>query len=145
MMRVGRKNSIAHGWMAQSYFTARRRKVLYCRIGIEGVSLASSQPLRPSTAAPTSSERRIQAKITPFLWFDGNAKEAINFYTAIFRHSRVSHLMRDGKAGPGGAGAVMPITFELEGQEFIALSGGADVHVFCGDLVFRQVRDAERG
>ncbi|MFJ2989531.1 VOC family protein [Collimonas sp. NPDC087041] len=63
-------------------------------------------------------------KITPFLWFDGKAEEAMNFYTAIFKKSKVGNVMRYGDAGPGPKGAVMSATFELEGQEFIALNGG---------------------
>src|ERR1700745_3201589 len=63
-------------------------------------------------------------KITPFLWFDNNAEEAINFYTSIFKHSRIGSLTRYGDAGPGPKGSVMSATFQLDGQEFIALNGG---------------------
>ncbi len=63
-------------------------------------------------------------KITPFLWFDGKAEEAMNFYTSIFRNSKVRDVMRYGDAGPGPKGSVMSATFEIEGQEFIALNGG---------------------
>jgi predicted 3-demethylubiquinone-9 3-methyltransferase (glyoxalase superfamily) len=63
-------------------------------------------------------------KITPFLWFDGKAEEAMNFYTSIFRNAKVRDVMRYGDAGPGPKGSVMSATFELEGQEFIALNGG---------------------
>ena len=63
-------------------------------------------------------------KIAPFLWFDGKAEEAMNFYTAIFKNSKVSNVSRCGDAGPGPKGTVMSATFELEGQEFIALNGG---------------------
>ena len=63
-------------------------------------------------------------KITPFLWFDGKAEEAMNFYTSIFKHARVGDVTRYGDAGPGPKGSVMSATFELEGQEFIALNGG---------------------
>ena len=63
-------------------------------------------------------------KITPFLWFDGKAVEAMNFYTGVFRNSRVTNVMRHGETGPGPKGSVMSVTFELEGQEFIALNGG---------------------
>jgi predicted 3-demethylubiquinone-9 3-methyltransferase (glyoxalase superfamily) len=63
-------------------------------------------------------------KITPFLWFDGKAEEAMNFYTSIFKNSKVLNIMRYGEAGPGAKGTVMSITFQLEGQEFIALNGG---------------------
>jgi predicted 3-demethylubiquinone-9 3-methyltransferase (glyoxalase superfamily) len=63
-------------------------------------------------------------KITPFLWFDGKAEEAMKFYTSIFRNSKVRDVMRYGDAGPGPKGSVMSATFEIEGQEFIALNGG---------------------
>jgi predicted 3-demethylubiquinone-9 3-methyltransferase (glyoxalase superfamily) len=63
-------------------------------------------------------------KITPFLWFDGKAEEATNFYTSIFKNSKVLSVLRYGEAGPGPAGSVMSATFELEGQRFIALNGG---------------------
>jgi predicted 3-demethylubiquinone-9 3-methyltransferase (glyoxalase superfamily) len=63
-------------------------------------------------------------KITPFLWYDDNAEEAVNFYVSIFKNSRIKDVSRYGEAGPGKAGTVMTITFELEGQEFIALNGG---------------------
>jgi predicted 3-demethylubiquinone-9 3-methyltransferase (glyoxalase superfamily) len=63
-------------------------------------------------------------KITPFLWFDGKAEAAMEFYTAIFEKSRVITVTRYGDAGPGPKGSVMSATFELLGQEFIALNGG---------------------
>jgi predicted 3-demethylubiquinone-9 3-methyltransferase (glyoxalase superfamily) len=63
-------------------------------------------------------------KITPFLWFDGKAEEAANFYTSIFKNSKILNIARYGEAGPGPKGSVMAVTFQLEGQEFIALNGG---------------------
>ncbi len=63
-------------------------------------------------------------KITPFLWFDGRAEEAANFYTSIFKNSKILNVARYGEAGPGPAGSAMTVTFELEGQKFIALNGG---------------------
>jgi predicted 3-demethylubiquinone-9 3-methyltransferase (glyoxalase superfamily) len=63
-------------------------------------------------------------KITPFLWFNGNAEEAMNFYVSIFKDSRVVSITRYGDAGPGPKGTVMSATFELEGQPFYALNGG---------------------
>ena len=63
-------------------------------------------------------------KITPFLWFDSNAEEAINFYTSIFKNSKVISISRYGDAGPGPKGTVMAATFQLEGQQFMALNGG---------------------
>jgi predicted 3-demethylubiquinone-9 3-methyltransferase (glyoxalase superfamily) len=63
-------------------------------------------------------------KITTFLWFDNQAEDAMNFYTSIFRNSRVGRVSRYGDAGPGPKGSVMVATFQLEGQEFMALNGG---------------------
>lgn len=63
-------------------------------------------------------------KITPFLWFDDKAEEAMNFYVSIFKNSKVGSVTRYGEAGPGAKGSVMTATFQLEGQEFIALNGG---------------------
>jgi predicted 3-demethylubiquinone-9 3-methyltransferase (glyoxalase superfamily) len=63
-------------------------------------------------------------KITPFLWFDGKAEDAMNFYVSIFKNSKVMRVTRFGDAGPGPKGAVMSATFQLEGQEFFALNGG---------------------
>ncbi len=63
-------------------------------------------------------------KITPFLWFDGQAEEAMTFYTSIFKNSKIGKVTRYGDAGPGPKGAVMSATFQLEGQEFMALNGG---------------------
>jgi predicted 3-demethylubiquinone-9 3-methyltransferase (glyoxalase superfamily) len=63
-------------------------------------------------------------KITPFLWFDGKAEEAMNFYASIFRNAKILNVTRCGEAGPGPKGTVMSATFELDGQCFIALNGG---------------------
>jgi predicted 3-demethylubiquinone-9 3-methyltransferase (glyoxalase superfamily) len=63
-------------------------------------------------------------KITPFLWFDDKAEEAMNFYTSIFENSKIVSVTRYGEAGPGPKGSVMTAKFELNGQEFVALNGG---------------------
>jgi predicted 3-demethylubiquinone-9 3-methyltransferase (glyoxalase superfamily) len=63
-------------------------------------------------------------KITPFLWFNNNAEEAVNFYISIFKNSKIVNNSRYGEAGPGPKGTVMSATFELNGQEFMALNGG---------------------
>jgi predicted 3-demethylubiquinone-9 3-methyltransferase (glyoxalase superfamily) len=63
-------------------------------------------------------------KITPFLWFDGNAEEAANFYISIFKNSKMGKISRYGDAGPGPKGSAMSVTFQLEGEEFYALNGG---------------------
>ncbi|HET9728498.1 MAG TPA: VOC family protein [Acidimicrobiia bacterium] len=63
-------------------------------------------------------------KIRPFLWFNDNAEEAMNFYLSIFKNSKAGTVSRYGDAGPGPKGSVMSATFELDGQEFMALNGG---------------------
>ena len=65
-------------------------------------------------------------EITPFLWFDDNAEEAMNFYTSIFPDSMVLDVTRYGEAGPGTPGTMMSGTFRLRGQEFMALNGGPE-------------------
>lgn len=63
-------------------------------------------------------------KITPCLWFDTQGEEAATFYTTIFGNSRILGTTRYGKAGPGPEGSVMTVSFELDGQEYVALNGG---------------------
>jgi len=63
-------------------------------------------------------------KITPFLWFDHNAEEAVQFYVSIFPKSKILSTSRYGEGGPGPKGQVMTVEFELEGQRFMALNGG---------------------
>lgn len=63
-------------------------------------------------------------RITPFLWFDDKAEEAMNFYTSIFEDSQIVSVTQYGEAGPAAKGTVMSATFRLNGQEFIALNGG---------------------
>jgi predicted 3-demethylubiquinone-9 3-methyltransferase (glyoxalase superfamily) len=63
-------------------------------------------------------------KITTFLWFDKEAEEAAAHYTSIFKNSKILSVARYGDAGPGPKGAAMTVSFQLEGQEFIALNGG---------------------
>jgi predicted 3-demethylubiquinone-9 3-methyltransferase (glyoxalase superfamily) len=63
-------------------------------------------------------------KITTFLWFDDKAEEAAKFYTSIFPNSKIVTTTRYGDSGPGPAGRVMTVEFELDGQQFVALNGG---------------------
>jgi len=67
-------------------------------------------------------------KITPFLWFDNQAEEAVKFYTSIFKNSRIGKIARYDEAGEKAAGrpagSVMTVEFQLEGQKFMALNGG---------------------
>ena len=63
-------------------------------------------------------------KIVPCLWFDTDGEEAAELYTSVFPNSRITHVSRYGEAGPRDAGTVMTVSFELNGQEFLALNGG---------------------
>lgn len=63
-------------------------------------------------------------KITPFLWFDDNLEEAMNFYASVFKNAKIGNVSRYGDAGPRPKGMVMSATFELEGQKFMGLNGG---------------------
>jgi predicted 3-demethylubiquinone-9 3-methyltransferase (glyoxalase superfamily) len=65
-------------------------------------------------------------RIDPFLWFDDQAEEAASFYTSLFENSKILDVARYGEAGPGEAGTVMTVSFELDGQQFIALNGGPE-------------------
>ena len=65
-------------------------------------------------------------KITPFLWFDDKVEEAVNFYTSIFKNSKIGTITRYGEGSPGPKGTVMMATFQLDGQEFMALNGGPE-------------------
>ncbi len=68
----------------------------------------------------------MQQQITPFLWFDGQAEEAVQFYVSVFKDAKIKSTTRYGAHGPGPAGSVMTMHFELNGQEFVALNGGPD-------------------
>ena len=65
-------------------------------------------------------------KLTPCLWFDTEGEDAANFYTSVFPNSKIRDIARYGSAGPRPEGTVMTVSFELDGQEFVALNGGPD-------------------
>ncbi len=65
-------------------------------------------------------------KITPCLWFDTQGEEAATFYTSVFPSSQITEIARYGSAGPRPEGTVMTVSFELDGQEFVALNGGPE-------------------
>jgi predicted 3-demethylubiquinone-9 3-methyltransferase (glyoxalase superfamily) len=65
-------------------------------------------------------------KITPCLWFDEDGKEAAEFYTSVFPNSKILEVSYYGEAGPRPAGTVLTVSFELDGQEFLALNGGPE-------------------
>ena len=86
-----------------------------------------ASPTRTGTATSKTPEGQPQTqKITTFLWFDNNAEEAANFYTSIFKNSKVREVVRYGESGPGPKGSVMIVEFELDGQLFTALNGGPE-------------------
>ena len=78
-------------------------------------------------ATQTTSSKQ---KITPFLWFNDNAEEAVNFYTSVFKNSKIGTISRydeaSSKASGRPAGTVMTVSFELDGQDFMALNGGPE-------------------
>lgn len=65
-------------------------------------------------------------KLTPNLWFDGQAEEAANYYVSIFKNSRVMNVSRYGDTGPGPEGSALVVTFSLDGQDFAAINGGPE-------------------
>ena len=81
-------------------------------------------------------------KITTFLWFDNNAEQAMEFYTAIFKHSKILSVSRYGEAGPGPKGTVMVGTFELEGPALPSLEWRPTLQIRGGDLAGDRLRDA---
>ena len=74
--------------------------------------------------AKLNGKRTIKTRITPMLWFDTQGEEAANFYVSIFPDSRITEVSRYPEGGPGPAGSVMVVAFELDGQPFTALNGG---------------------
>ena len=66
----------------------------------------------------------MKSRISPCLWFDGEAEEAAKFYVSVFPNSKIGRISRYGDAGPGPKGSVMTVAFTLDGQEFIGLNGG---------------------
>jgi predicted 3-demethylubiquinone-9 3-methyltransferase (glyoxalase superfamily) len=76
-------------------------------------------PLPKSLINPSSMQ-----KIIPSLWFDKQAEEAVNFYISVFKNSRITNVRRYIEGGPKPKGSVMAVTFELEGQAFVAINGG---------------------
>jgi predicted 3-demethylubiquinone-9 3-methyltransferase (glyoxalase superfamily) len=68
----------------------------------------------------------MKARISPNLWFDGNAEEAAEFYVSVFADSRIGNVMRYTEAGPGTPGSVMVVEFELFGQRFVGINGGPE-------------------
>jgi predicted 3-demethylubiquinone-9 3-methyltransferase (glyoxalase superfamily) len=89
--------------------------------------VVANKDRQPSRTVTTNDTRgHVVQKITPCLWFDTEAEEAVSFYTSLFKNSRILDVSRYGDAGPRPAGTVMTVSFELEGQEFTALNGGPE-------------------
>ena len=65
-------------------------------------------------------------KLTPCLWFDTDGEDAASFYTSVFPNSKILDVTRYGSAGPRPEGTVMTVSFELDGQQFVALNGGPE-------------------
>ncbi len=66
----------------------------------------------------------MQQQIIPFIWFNGDAEEAVNYYVSLFKNSKIENVSRYGEAGPLPAGTVMTIEFQLDGQDMMAINGG---------------------
>lgn len=77
-----------------------------------------------------------RCKITPWLWFDTEGEEAARFYTSLFPNSRITGITRYGSAGPRPEGMVMTVSFELDGQELVALNGGPEHNTFSEAVSF---------
>ena len=75
-------------------------------------------------------------KIVPNLWFDTEAEEAANYYTSIFKSSKILEVSHYGDAGPRPAGTVLTVSFELDGQEFTAINGGPVDFAFNESISF---------
>jgi predicted 3-demethylubiquinone-9 3-methyltransferase (glyoxalase superfamily) len=82
------------------------------------------QKVRDAALGTLTRKDEEMPRITPCLWFDSEGEEAATFYTSVFPNSRIVDVARYGEAGPGPEGAVMVVTFELDGQKFVALNGG---------------------
>jgi predicted 3-demethylubiquinone-9 3-methyltransferase (glyoxalase superfamily) len=66
----------------------------------------------------------MKQKITPFMWFNDNAEEAMNLYVSVFKNSKIKNVSRYPEGSPGPVGKVMVANFQLEGQDFMVLNGG---------------------
>lgn len=63
-------------------------------------------------------------KITPFLWFDGNAHDAASYYVSVFKNSKITNVVKNPPGAPGPVDGVMLVSFELDGEPFTAINGG---------------------
>ena len=88
--------------------------------------MASTRVQTGAATSKTPEKQPQPQKITTFLWFNQNAEEAVNFYTSVFKNSKIRDVVRYGESGPGAKGSVMIIDFELDGEQFTALNGGPE-------------------
>src|SRR5438046_66822 len=106
-------------------FVVRSKRRFY-----DSKQLKKSAHRGPDSTSHHGSKKGVKPmqKITPFLWFDTQAEEAVKFYISIFKNSRIVDVARYGEAGAEVSGrpkgSVMTVQFQLEGQEFVALNGG---------------------
>src|SRR5579859_5015939 len=96
------------------------RKFRTPSVGADPAAASSGRSRRPRRMAPLRSKDDDMQKLTPFLWFDGRAEEAVQFYVSVFKNARAGRVLRYSEAGPGPSGSVMTASFELEGLEFTA-------------------------
>jgi predicted 3-demethylubiquinone-9 3-methyltransferase (glyoxalase superfamily) len=103
----------------------RRRRARAIPSSDEFSTLRLSNPVVRRHLSTPSREDDMQ-KITPCLWFDTEGEDAARFYTSVFPNSRIVDVTRYGSAGPRPEGTVMTVSFELDGQQFVALNGGPE-------------------
>src|SRR3954447_20665554 len=96
----------------------------------------SSELAVVSSPNQTGPEEDDMSKLTTCLWFDTEGEEAAAFYTSVFPNSRMGDITHYGEAGPRDAGTVMTVSFELDGQKFLALNGGPG-HAFTEAISFQ--------
>src|SRR5438309_9817152 len=100
------------------------------------------------TASLSINSEESMQKIVPFLWFDGKAEEAMNFYVSIFKNSKALSVTRYGAAGPGPKGTVMSATFQLEGQQFRSEEHTSELqsqfHLVCRLLLEKKKKKSEQ-
>ena len=80
-------------------------------------------------------------KISPCLWFDGAAQEAVDFYVSVFRNARITNTLLHNEASPGPVGSLLAVEFELDGEAFLALNGGPEFQFTPAISMFVQCDD----
>lgn len=102
--------------------------VYYCLVVLTGAAMLTpahaAEPSAPATPDASITEEAAMQPISTCLWFEDKAEEAAEFYCSIFPDSRITGIVRCGDSGPGPAGSVLTVSFELSGREFLGLNGG---------------------